>query len=106
LCRANYFRLIAGLLFLFLTACNSQEQLVEQRILQFGTLIDVTLIHADRDKAEAALTQIERQLLVYRKNWHAWEAGDLFHFNQALNDHNTATVPDSLRPLLDLSQKY
>ena len=106
MCRANYFRLIAGLLFLFLTACNSQEQLVEQRILQFGTLIDVTLIHADRDKAEAALTQIERQLLVYRNNWHAWEDGDLFRFNQALNDHNTATVPDSLRPLLDLSQKY
>lgn len=106
MCRENHFRLIAGLLFLLLAACNSQEQLVEQRILQFGTLIDVTLIHADRDKAEAALTQIERQLLVYRKNWHAWEAGDLFHFNQALNDHNTATVPESLRPLLELSQQY
>ncbi|MFT4608692.1 MAG: thiamine biosynthesis lipoprotein [Gammaproteobacteria bacterium] len=89
-----------------MSACNSQEQLVEQRILQFGTIIDITLIHADRDKAEAALTQIERQLLVYRKNWHAWEDGDLFRFNQALNDTNTATVPESLKKLLALSRQY
>jgi thiamine biosynthesis lipoprotein len=106
LCRAINFRLIASLLFILLSACNSQEQLVEQRILQFGTIIDVTLIHADRDKSETALTQIERQLLVYRKNWHAWEDGDLFRFNQALNDTDTATVPESLKQLLALSQQY
>jgi thiamine biosynthesis lipoprotein len=103
-------RLIASLLFVLLSACNNQEQsveqLVEQRILQFGTIIDVSLIHADRDKAEAALAQIERQLLVYRKNWHAWEDGDLFRFNQALIDTNTAVVPESLKQLLALSQQY
>jgi thiamine biosynthesis lipoprotein len=106
LCRANNFRLIASLLFVLLSACNSQELLVEQRILQFGTIIDVTLIHVDRDKAEAALAQIERQLLVYRKNWHAWEDGDLFRFNQALAATNTAKVPESLIQLLTLSQQY
>jgi thiamine biosynthesis lipoprotein len=106
LCRAINFRLIASLLFILLSACNSQEQLVDQRILQFGTIIDVTLIHADRDKSETALTQIERQLLVYRKNWHAWEDGDLFRFNQALNDTDKATVPESLKQLLALSQQY
>jgi thiamine biosynthesis lipoprotein len=108
--RTINFRLIASLLFVLLSACNSRdqpvEQLVEQRILQFGTVIDVSLIHADRDKAEAALTQIERQLLVYQKNWHAWEDGDLFRFNQALIDTNTATVPESLNQLLALSQQY
>jgi len=104
--RAINFRLIASLAFILLSACNSQEQLVEQRILQFGTIIDVTLIHADRNKAEAALTQIELQLLVYRKNWHAWEDGDLYRFNQALIDTNTATVPESLKALLALSQQY
>jgi len=110
LCRAINFRLIIALLFVLLSACNGQgqpaEQLVEQRILQFGTIIDVSLIHADRNKAEAALTQIERQLLVYRKNWHAWEDGDLFRFNQALLDANKAAVPESLKQLLTLSQQY
>lgn len=106
MCRATHFRLIACLLFALLSACSDQEQLVEQRILQFGTIIDVTLIHADRNKAEAALAQIERQLLVYRKNWHAWEDGDLFQFNQALIDTNSAAIPDSLKQLLTLSQQY
>ena len=93
-----------------LSACNHQDQpvsqLVEQRILQFGTIIDVTLIHADRSKAETALTQIESQLLVYRKNWHAWEDGDLFRFNQTLLDTSKAPVPESLKKLLVLSQQY
>lgn len=106
MCRATYFRLIACLFFALLSACNNQEQLVEQRILQFGTIIDVTLIHADRNKAEAALAQIEQQLLIYRKNWHAWEDGDLFRFNRALIDTNSAPVPESLEELLTLSQTY
>ena len=106
MCRTTNFRLITSLLLILLSACRSQEQQIEQRILQFGTIIDVTLIHADRNKAEVALNQIEYQLLVYRKNWHAWEDGDLFRFNQALIDSNNATVPESLRQLLVLSQQY
>ena len=110
MCRATNFRLIISLLFILLSACNRQDQpvgqLVEQRILQFGTIIDVTLIHAERIKAETALTQIEGQLLVYRKKWHAWGDGDLYRFNQTLLDTNKATVPESLKQLLVLSQQY
>jgi thiamine biosynthesis lipoprotein len=91
---------------LLLSGCDKQPQLVEQHILQFGTMIDVTLIHADIEKAEAALTEIERQLLVFRKNWHAWEDGDLYRFNQALSKSNSATIPKSLDQLLALSQRY
>lgn len=69
-------------------------------------MIDVTLIHPDSNKADTALAEIERRLLVYRKNWHAWEDGDLYRFNQALSQSNTATIPESLAPLLVLSQQY
>jgi thiamine biosynthesis lipoprotein len=94
------------LLLIWLTGCDGQGDLVEQRILQFGTIIDVTLIHPDRDKAEDALTEIERRLLGYRKNWHAWEDGDLFRFNNALANDSRVTVPESLGPLLALSRQY
>ena len=106
--RATYRHLTAIFIaaLLLLNGCDNQAQLVEQRILQFGTIIDVSLVHSDRDEAEAALTEIEQQLLIFRKNWHAWEDGDLYRFNQTLAQSNTATIPESLDQLLALSQQY
>lgn len=105
--RTTYHSLVAILLLVWLSGCrNNQAQLVEQRILQFGTIIDITLIHQDRNKAEHALDEIERRLQTYRKNWHAWEDGDLFRFNKALAGSGKSAVPESLTPLLILSQQY
>ena len=91
---------------LLLVGCNSESQLVEQRILQFGTVIDITLIHNEIDKAEAALKAIEKQLQLYRSYWHAWEDSDLYRFNQALSKGDPTPVPDSLETLITLSQDF
>ena len=89
-----------------IAGCERQPHLVEQRILQFGTVIDITLIHEDRAKSEQTLIEIERQLSAYRQSWHAWEDSDLTRFNQALSSPRPVTIPASLLDLIVLSQQY
>jgi len=74
--------------------------------LEFGTVIDISLIHSDIDKAETALIAVERQLKQYRSYWHAWEDSDLYRFNQALNKSHSARVSEPLAELIRLSQQY
>ena len=83
-----------------LAGCEQRPQLLEQRILQFGTVIDITLIHLDIAKSEQAIIEIERQLSAYRKNWHAWEDSDLSRFNRALETLQPVKIPGSLFELL------
>lgn len=89
-----------------LSACEPRQQLLEQRILQFGTIIDVIIIHHDIDRVEQAFAEIEQQLQIYRHYWHAWEDSDLYRFNQSLSRSQATPVPDSLRELISLSQDY
>ena len=89
-----------------MTGCENQPQLVEQRILQFGTIIDLSLIHHDLAKAEKTLAEIEKQLADYRANWHAWEDSDLSRFNRALLSSKAIAIPSSLNQLIDLSHHY
>jgi thiamine biosynthesis lipoprotein len=89
-----------------LVGCERQPQLLEQRILQFGTIIDVSLIHDDSVKSEQTLTEIEQQLSAYRKSWHAWEDSELSRFNKALNTTGPVEIPASLVELINMSQVY
>jgi len=91
---------------LLLVGCEKRPQLIEQRILQFGTVIDITLIHSNVEKAESALNAVEQQFQTYRSYWHAWEDSDLYRFNQALVRGESVPVPDSLQTLIALSQNY
>lgn len=74
--------------------------------MQFGTVIDITLIHDDRAKSEQTLIEIERRLSAYRQSWHAWEDSDLTRFNQALSSPHPVTIPASLLDLITLSRQY
>lgn len=74
--------------------------------MQFGTVIDVSIIHHDIDKVERAFVDVENQLELYRQYWHAWEESDLYRFNQALSQSQSVPIPASLRELIELSQSY
>ncbi len=93
-------------LILLLAGCDSRLQLVETRILQFGTIIDISLVHHDPAKAEQTLAEIEKQLADYRADWHAWEDSDLSRFNQSLVGLKATAIPPSLKQLIDLSHHY
>jgi thiamine biosynthesis lipoprotein len=91
---------------LLLAGCEKKAHLVEQRLLEFGTIIDITLIHPDLAKVEWALSEIERQLATYRNQWHAWEDSDLTRFNHRLAGSQSTDIPASLNELIRLSQQY
>jgi thiamine biosynthesis lipoprotein len=105
--RATPFCLIALCLVLgLLSGCERRQHLVEQHLLEFGTIIDITMISSDLLKAERLLGEIEQRLRQQRNQWHAWEDSDLSRFNQQLQQHSRAEVPSSLLELLELSKSY
>jgi len=89
-----------------LAGCERRQHLVQQHLLEFGTIIEITLISDDLVQAEVLLKKIEQQLKRQRAQWHAWEDSDLTRFNRQLQQHGRAEVPASLARLLDLSQTY
>ena len=91
---------------LLLSGCKSDPQLLEQRILQFGTVIDVSIIHQDTEKIEQGFVEVEKRLQIYRQYWHAWEESDLYRFNQGLTQPRPVLIPASLRELIELSLDY
>ena len=105
--RATTSRLIWLLLTVFIVAgCERQQHLVEQQLLEFGTIIEITMITGDLTQAERLLTEIEQRLRIQRKQWHAWEDSDLTRFNRTLHQGARAEVPASLAHLIRLSRHY
>lgn len=99
--------LLVNLALLPLTACQRPTPL-QQRYLQFGTLIDVSLATTDETRSEQLFGDIEQLLKQRHHQWHGWEDGDLSRFNRALlaEPGHEVTIPASLRLLIDESQRY
>lgn len=94
------------LLALALGGCERKQHLVEQRLLEFGTIIEITMIADDLRRDESLLGEIETRLRQFRRHWHAWEDSDLTRFNDQLRRDGQAPVPDSLADLLQLCLDY
>ena len=105
--RATTSRLIWLFLPVFIVAgCERQQHLVEQHLLEFGTIIEITMITDDLTQAERLLNEIEQRLRIQRNQWHAWEDSDLTRFNRKLHQGTSAEVPASLIHLIHLSRHY
>jgi len=89
-----------------IAGCERRQHLVEQHLLEFGTIIEITMISDDLLLAERLLAEIEQRLKRQRKQWHAWEDSDLTRFNLELQRDSTAEIPASLSHLLQLSRDY
>ncbi len=89
-----------------IAGCERRQHLVEQHLLEFGTIIEITMITEDLGRAERLLVEVERRLRVYRGQWHAWEDSDLTRFNHALRGGGGVEIPPSLKQLLQLSRDY
>ena len=104
--RATTLRLICLCAIVVIAGCERRQHLVEQHLLEFGTIIEITMISDDLVKAEHLLAEIEQRLLRQRKQWHAWEDSDLTRFNRELQRDSDAEIPASLSDLLRLSREY
>jgi len=100
--------LLALISLVSLSACQNNSILVEQRILSFGTLIDITIAttSANKTKAEQAIDEAETLLKERHHQWHAWQPGDLSSLNLALINNKTAKTSVDIERLIQYSKQY
>ena len=91
---------------LCLNGCTDRATVIEQQIVEFGTIIRITLVSENVELAERQLTEIENRLKQHRHFWHAWEDSDLSRFNQQLLDAKPHKIPPSLATLIKRSKQY
>ena len=92
-------------LLLWLSACQPQQR-YQQSFLQFGTLIDITLVSASEARAQQTFERIETLLKQRHRQWHGWQDGELKRLNDALASGKTVEIPPVLRELIIDSKKY
>jgi thiamine biosynthesis lipoprotein len=92
---------------LLLQACQ-RDPLFSQTFLQFGTLIEVSLVTQDRSLAFDAFDAIGNLLEQRHFDWHGWLEGDLSRFNRDLqkNSNKGIEVPATLQRLITDSRTY
>ena len=66
-----------ALLLLQLGACYPERPVYTDRFLAFGTLVDITIVGASQQQAEAATKAVEEDFLRMHEAWHAWNPGPL-----------------------------
>ena len=88
-------------LLLLLTACQSRSQeIFQQQILQFGTIIDATIVSSDPALAEKAMRMLEDDFATMQASWQVWKPGPLMALNQALSNGRGIIPEPSLVPLI------
>lgn len=96
--------LLALLLAFTLSACEQPDREYHYSIFTFGTLIDVTLYSNDKENAEAAFHQLQKDFDFFHQNWSPWTNGDLAKINkQIANGDSDIEIPNHLLPILKKS---
>lgn len=95
-------RLLAlGLAAAALAACSGEPDIHHQRMLVFGTMVDVSLYGLAEDQAEPLLAEVETHLRERHDAWHAWEDSALTRFGEQLREEGQARIHGPLRPLFN-----
>ncbi len=92
-------RILPALWILLTLAGCQRETLHHARILQFGTLIDVTLI-AEPAVADRAIAMLERDFAAMQHDWQVWKPGPLQRLNDAIAAGEPIEPDPSLPPLI------
>ena len=99
-----YRYLVILLLSLSLLACGSEPGSYQQKLVVFGTIVDISLWGVDEQKAEQAVMAIDRDFQRMHYEWHAWEPGPLTALNQSIAEGKAVTVLPSLIPIIERSK--
>ena len=102
----NLARAIAVLMSSLLVAsCDYKQPVHKSQFLAFGTVMDLTLIGLEKDKAERVVEIIEEDFAAMHEMWHAWEPGPLGRVNKLIAENQTFSAPPSVLPLIQASQE-
>ena len=99
-------RLLLGAAVL-LAACGPRpEPFHQQRILAFGTLVDVSLWEVDEDRAEEAFHVLGQELNWMHDAWHAWRPSAVTTLNRQIQSGETFVPDPATLPLVDISTDF
>jgi len=100
--------LLSAVITLILVSGCDSSRISQQRFLQFGTIIDISLVHNDSQDIEPVFSAIEQLLSTRHLEWHGWEDGTLSRFNRALAQQPAegVQIPPTLELLISESKKY
>lgn len=90
---------------LALTGCQRGPAVHEYSFFAFGTLVELTVVGANPETAEAARAHAAARLDQWHHDWHAWQPGPLTRLNAALGAGETVPVPEALQPILSEARR-
>lgn len=90
---------ITGLLIL-ITGCDSKPDEYQHTILNFGTLITVTLYDVDEKTAQKAFADLDEDFTYFHNAWSPWEQGSLRRINSLIPTQKEFSVGPSVLPLI------
>jgi len=97
-------RSFLALLLLQLGGCYPERPVYTDRFLAFGTLVDLTIVGATQQQAQAATKAVEEDFLRMHKAWHAWNPGPLGQTNEQLAVGRQFPAPPMILPLVEVGQ--
>lgn len=96
---------VAFLITALTVACNTTEVPVHTtQFPAFGTAVDLSIVGIQRERAEAAATAVERDLLFFDHALYRDSSGRMLRMNELLASGEPFAAPPSLLPLLTRSQ--
>jgi len=93
-------RLLLALLVLPVTGCSEPPRLHQEKILVFGTWVELALWGVDDTTAARAKRVIQGDLGDLHTRWHAWEPGELTRINAAIAGGEPIEVNPAMLPVL------
>ncbi|MCW8854991.1 MAG: FAD:protein FMN transferase [Gammaproteobacteria bacterium] len=94
--------IFSGLLAL-LSGCEPSPDEFQHTILNFGTLITVTLYDVDEETAIRAFNDLDNDFAYFHSTWSPWEAGSLSRINSLIPTQKAFSVGPSVLPLINES---
>ena len=97
--------LIMLTLVLLTAGCGNPNEVIHNRFLAFGTLVDLSIQGVSREEADRATRILEQDFKIMHHAWHAWDPGPLGRVNRLIPGGDFFTLPPSVRPLIELGTR-
>ena len=92
-------KLFIACLVLLLSACSQEPEIHNQRLLVFGTIVDISIADVDEQTALKAIKAVEEDFRYMHESWHAWQPGALNRINTLLPTTGRFTLAPSVLPV-------
>lgn len=85
---------------LLLSSCQPEPREYQHSILNFGTLISITLYDVDAQTAEQAFKSLDDDFNYFHAAWSPWEQGSLHRINSLITTEREFSIGPSVLPLI------